>query len=97
MRFKVLFLSLAGLMLAAQSSAVLANDGMKHGKHITVKEADADADGTLSLDEFKATHGKNAEKCFSNMDKDNDGTLDQKEIDDSEYHGMHKRMRKQSN
>ncbi len=94
MKFKVLFLSLASTLLFAQSNLVLANHGGKHAKHIIVKEADADSDGTLSLDEFKTVHDKDAEKCFAKMDKDNDGTLDQKEINSSKYHGKRHKNRK---
>lgn len=94
MKLKVLFLSVASALFLVQSHAVLANHGDKHPKHISVKEADADNDGTLTLEEFTAVHEEDAEKCFSKMDKDNDGTLDQKEINSSKYHGKRAKARK---
>lgn len=52
------------------------------------KSADANNDGKLSHEEFKAYHDKHMEEMFKNMDGNGDGFIDQ-----SEKKAMHEKMR----
>jgi hypothetical protein len=93
MRFSQLSAPLAGLMLALTALAAQAapepaasgapHEGRKH--ELAFQKMDADHDGTVSLDEFKAglkDHPRmlgRAEELFKKLDKNNDGKIDKAE------------------
>lgn len=55
--------------------------------HNRMLSADANNDGKISFDEFKASHEKKLEAHFKRIDTNGDG-----EIDESERKAMHEKM-----
>lgn len=99
-RFTVFaFAFVTGLALSLGSAwAVEGQDKQKEGRGPdaaeTFKKLDTNADGKLTLDEFKAGKvGKEAEQAdahFKKMDKDNDGSLTLAEFKSGWQHGKEK-------
>ncbi|HNP37351.1 MAG TPA: EF-hand domain-containing protein [Woeseiaceae bacterium] len=70
MRTKTVFAVAA--LAALGATAVYADKGMK--------DADADGDGFVSLDEFKSAHSARIEEHFMRMDTNADGLLSEEEM-----------------
>lgn len=81
---KTLGMIALGVVVAASMSTTVLAEGAKAPKgekHEAFKAADVNADGKLSLEEFKTmAKGPNAEKKFTAADTDKDGFLTPEEL-----------------
>lgn len=69
------------LLLALQGVAWAGHEGADGGEHKNMMEqADADRDGKVSHDEFKAAHEKRTEQMFKKRDANGDGFIDKDEM-----------------
>ena len=71
---KLMILGVALAVFGMSGSVAFADDhGERKGKMF--KEADANGDGTISKEEFKAHHAKKAENWFGKLDQDGNGEV----------------------
>ena len=93
---KKLALMSAAAVLAFGVSPAFAehHEGGKHDGHKgkMFEESDANGDGVISKDEFKAHHEKKMDEWFSKLDQDGDGNVTKEEIK-AGREKMHERMK----
>lgn len=71
-----LFVSIAAFILLAASGIVQAHEGEHHHKNKDVMKADANGDGKVSFEEFRAAHEKRLKAKFERKDINKDGFID---------------------
>lgn len=73
-------IALAGLLLLGLQSGSWAAEDVPDGKSLgMLEEADANHDGRISFDEFKAAREKRIQENFKQIDANGDGFIDQAE------------------
>lgn len=72
-----LMVALVAVVASVQVANVYAGDKACHGKMFT--SADANNDGKLSKEEFKAHHDKRMEEKFNKIDANGDGFIEKAE------------------
>lgn len=86
-------LSLAAIAgFCAFGQAYAADDAAVHPQHKMMEKADANSDGKISHDEFRAAHEKRGEEHFKRVDTNGDGSIDKDERE-AAHKKMHERRK----
>lgn len=94
-------LTLALLVFSAFSMSLSAQEKKEPDFDKMFKRFDANADGSISIDEFKSAKRKNEvpveklEKNFANLDANSDGGVTRKELEEGRKKGKDKKKKKQ--